>query len=584
MASSTRNENCRLVFASTLPHTNELSRIIGIARRSYTQDQLDRCRNELTSILRRPAGRQTLLPIQSLALLEIGLYGGLFGIIRVGDGKTLISLLAPIVARSTRPLLLIRANLREKTRLDSLRYAVDWRVAKYIRIESYSQLGRRQSAQLLIHYRPDLIISDECHHLRNLKNAACARRVARYMREFPSTKFVGMSGTIVNDSIENYAHLARWALKDNAPIPKPSGELMQWSDVLDYQVNPFRRVHPGAMIHLCNDDERRLWQSDPTRAARAAYSRRLRETPGVVCSEPTTLDCPLIVATKKIDLNRDLVSAFHTLRTRWRTPDDWPIADGLAHRRHAYELALGFYYYWDPRPPDDWMDARKAWCSECRSIISNSRSLDSESQVVDAIDRGMIRSSTLTQWREIRDTFTPNTKARWLSDQVIDYCTEWMKRPGIVWTAHTAFAERLALVADKPYYGKDGLNSAGQYIESASPNQACVASIASNSEGRNLQHIYSRALITAPPANALAYEQMFGRIHRPFQRAHEVTYDIILSCIEHRFSLERAIELSRITVQTTPGASMKLLDADKSFHTISELANIQKPQWQKTEA
>ena len=54
-------------------------------------------------------------------------------------------------------------------------------------------LGLVQSAQKLDYIQPDLIIADECHLLKNHK-AGRTRRVTRYMREHPETKFVGVSG------------------------------------------------------------------------------------------------------------------------------------------------------------------------------------------------------------------------------------------------------------------------------------------------------------------------------------------------------------------------------------------------------
>jgi len=584
----------------TLPYTPEISRIAAIPRRVYTAAEIENNRVQMTRILKRPAGSQQLFAIQALALTEIGINRGLFGNIRVGDGKTLIGLLAPVVTQAKRPLLLIRANLKDKTRRDTLTYSVHWNVAKWIRVESYDMLGRKQAAEMLDQYRPDLIIADEAHRLRNLK-AACTRRVDRYMREYPSTMFVGMSGTMTSKSLEDYAHLLRWSLGQNAPIPKASGELMQWCDVLDNHGNPAKRMHPGAMVYLDIGDLdvdpskwrypekselNRQWNTNPTAAGRAVYRKRLEETPGVVFSRETKLDCPLIITTEKVDLETPLIQAFRTLRNDWRTPDDWPISDGLAMRRHAYELALGFYSVWSPRPPDWWIEPRKAWCSECRAILSHSKSIDSESQLIDHINSGNVRSLYLDPWSHVKDHWKLGRhyriEPRWLSNQLIEWCAGWMSRPGIVWTEHVAFAERLAYHVGAQYYGREGKNSAGTPIEAADPTRAIVASRPSNGEGRNLQ-MYSRNLVVAIPANAQICEQLFGRTHRPGQRAHEVTAKLLLSCIEHHLSLEASLAYSKVIQATMPGTdNLKLLTSDCVFHGTSELANSTEPQWQKT--
>lgn len=593
------------MYNLTLPYTPEITRIAQIPRRVYSANELETNRAELTRLLRRPAGNQELRTIQATALAEIGISLGLFGQIKVGDGKTLVSLLAPVVCGVSRPLLLIRANLRDKTRRDILHYSVHWRIARWIRIESYEMLGRKQSAELLNQYRPDMIIADEAHRLRNPK-AAVTRRVSRWMQEFPGTVFVAMSGTMSSKSLEDYSHLLRWALGKNAPVPTAPGELQQWCDVLDNQENFTRRMHPGALIFLdqnraidqafgsANQQSKSLereWQNHPTETARKIFRKRLEETPGVVFSEQSDLACPLIITTKKISLERKLVTAFYTLRKQWRTPDDWPISDGLTMRRHAYELALGFYGVWNPRPPDWWLEPRKAWCSECRSIISHSRpakhrpAADSESQVIDLIKQGHIRSQTLEPWLAVKDHWKLGkhyqVEARWLSDQILDWCANWMRFAGIVWTEHIPFAFRLANKTNRHYYGKEGKNAAGLPIEACDPTKAIIASRVSNGEGRNLQ-MFSRNLIVAPAANAQVMEQLLGRTHRPGQTAHEVTTTILLSCIEHHLSLESAIAYSKVILATMPGTnSMKLLNSDCCFHSTNELAHSTEPQWTK---
>jgi len=594
------------MYSLTLPFTPEITRISKIPRRNYTPEQLEHARVRLSQILRRPAGTQELRTIQAIALAEIGMHQGLFGQIKVGDGKTLISLLAPVVCKSRRPLLLIRANLKGKTNRDILHYGIHWNIARWIRIESYELLGRKQSADLLNQYQPDLIIADEAHRLRNPR-AAVTRRVSRWMKEYPSTVFVAMSGTMCSKSLEDYAHILRWCLGSNAPVPTASGELQQWCDVLDNQDNFVRRMHPGAMIYIspetaidlafgkANPESAALekkWQNAPTETAREIFRKRLEDTPGVVFSQKSDLNCPLILTTRKVSLDRPLVAAFKVLRSEYKTPDGWPFSDGLAMRRHAYELALGFYSVWNPRPPDWWLEPRKAWCSECRSIIRYSRPAksrpvpDSESQVIDLVKAGLIKAQSLDAWLAVKDHWKLGRdyriEARWLSNQIVEWSARWMRYPGIVWTEHIPFAERLAQHTDREYFGKDGKNKAGLPIEACDPTKAIIASRASNGEGRNLQ-MFRRNLIVAPSSNAQIEEQRLGRTHRTGQKAHEVTATYLLSCIEHHLALESAIAYSKVILATIPGTTeMKLLNSDCSFHTTEELANSTEPQWMKT--
>jgi hypothetical protein len=52
---------------------------------------------------------------------------------------------------------------------------------------------------------------------------------------------------------------------------------------------------------------------------------------------------------------------FDRLRSQWETPDGWPISEPAIRNQHARELGLGFFYRWNPRPPDEWLDARRAY-------------------------------------------------------------------------------------------------------------------------------------------------------------------------------------------------------------------------------
>lgn len=205
---------------------------------------------EMTQALRTPGGTMSLRPVQALALYEMMNCGGAFCPMGVGTGKTLVFLLAPIVLDLERPIGLLPASLKEKTERERRHYAEHFKVDRTMQLYSYEMLGRESSANWLSNMRPDGLITDESHRLKNPK-AACTRRVARWMRENPETKFVAMSGTMIKDSLRNFAHLLRWSLgAENAPIPQTEGELDEWADALDERVPPLQRMKPGALLEL----------------------------------------------------------------------------------------------------------------------------------------------------------------------------------------------------------------------------------------------------------------------------------------------------------------------------------------------
>jgi hypothetical protein len=208
----------RIRGANAVKLTNELRRVLALPRREpgdYTE-----LAEELTELLKTPNGTMKLRPVQALALHDIGINRGGFLPIGVGEGKTLISLLAPYVLEAKKPMLLLPAGLVENAeRARRVDLAPHWLIPTNLRIFSIEMLGRESSKDELEGYGPDAILVDEAHRLKNLGGAACARRVARYMAKHPTTAFVPMSGTIIRDSIHDFAHLLFWALKTGAPCP-----------------------------------------------------------------------------------------------------------------------------------------------------------------------------------------------------------------------------------------------------------------------------------------------------------------------------------------------------------------------------
>lgn len=519
--------------------------------------------DEITRQFKTPNGTQSLRPAQGLALYELATQGGLLAAIRVGGGKTLVSLLAPVVFDSRRCLLLLPAALVSKTERDREEYSRHWRVAKQLRFVSYELLGRPQAASFLDDFEPDLIIADECHRLKNPR-AAVSKRVTRYMRAHPHTRFVALSGTIVKKSIKDYGHLAGWALKENSPLPLDKEELEVWADVIDDNEN-----------FLLQRDLGRLKSFGRTASEiREGFRERVNQTPGVITSGQTRdCDASLLlrgvryeVEDKPRELNGRLKTDYQRLREEWVTPDGWPLADPVSVWRHARELALGLHYVWDPRPPEEWLEARRAWASYCRQIIIRSRTYDSEGQIANACALGEIQSSEYEAWSALKKTFVPNTQPVWHSKFALNACTEWGRSVGgIIWSAHSFFGRELAKISGYRYFGRKGLDDQGNAIETTSQERdgTVVASLAANGTGRNLQS-WSRALVTAPPSGGDTWEQLLGRLHRPGQPADEVSFDVFCGCFEHVKSLQDALQQARM-IEATRGEPQKLLYCDRDY-------------------
>ena len=576
--------------------SSELDRIVNIPRRKW-EDRANLAL-ELTDWLKTPQGTMQLRPVQAAALADAHDFGGLLAPQRVGAGKTILSLLVAEVLDAERPLLIIPAKLKRKTEIDIAQLKQHWRF-KRPKIVTYEWLGRVQAAPMeddkgnvlkpgfLDKLNPDLIVGDEIHKLKNLR-AAVTRRVGRYMEAHPETKFIGMSGTITKRSLRDYAHLAEWALGKIAPVPLSWPILSEWADCLDEDIDATNRLAAGALIQLCNDEEKKaLKNEDPVSVIRRAYRRRLVETPGVVATVETFVDCSLTIAAVDPGTSDEIDAAFDTLRG-WETPDGWPISDPATVWRHARELACNFYYKWDPRPPEGWIDARKEWCAAVRKIITYSK-IDSELQVAQAIAQGRIEDpkaedvegTVYANWTAVRNTFKPNTVPVWIDNKCLRFCADWMeKHTGLVWVEHVAFGLKLSEMTGRPYYHRQGLDAQNRLIDQSKPEDGSViASIAANCEGRNLQ-AWNQNLMVSLQSSGSGFEQFLGRTHRDGQKADEVSVDMIVSCIEQWAGFQQAVNDARY-IQDSTGQLQKLLYADLDVPDEREVAQLPGPRWNK---
>jgi hypothetical protein len=527
-----------------------------------------RIRTQLHAALGSATRSFDLRDVQASALYAAA-HGGVFGAIRVGGGKTLISLLAPIVMQASRPVLLCPASLVDKTENDRRRYAKDFRVANHLRILSYEMLGRVRMADELTRYQPDLIIADEVHRLKN-KKAACTRRVARYMKERPDTKFVALSGTVMKRSIKDFAHVLKWCLKDGAPVPIEEHELEEWALALDDQSNPLAQMSPGP---LGADKEQ----------ARAWFGNRLAKTPGVVIADAgRDTNASLRLVPLEYTVNAETEAAFARLRSSWETPSGYAFSEAIMLWKFARELALGHWIQWDPPAPVEWLTARREWASFVRETLSRSRTYDTELQVRLAVqskdlDRG---GDELGAWEAIHKTFTPNPVDQWHDESAIVACESWASGgPGIVFAGHSFFGRALARRLGAPYFGEQGKDETGRSIESEDGSRVIVASLQANGTGRNLQ-AFSRALVTTNVNGGDQLEQLIGRLHRQGQEADEVEFTFLVGCFEHIDGFARAVESTR-TLTALTSQEMKLGYADITLPGRETLMSRAGARWKK---
>lgn len=542
----------RLLRESGPQKTTEFRRIHNLPRRVWEADpSLPELTSLLTAHLKTPNGTMELWAIQAAGLREIYEVGGLFGPMAVSSGKTLITLLAPVLLEAERPLLVVPATLREQTRQFVLpEMAKHWRLHPNLTIVGYTEISLEKNATFLVKHRPDLIIADECHRLKNTQ-AGRTKRLIRYMRENPEAKFVALSGTVTNRSIRDYAHILRWCLGERAPLPQSWQELSQWADTLD-ELRPGEEPGPPGALEV--------WSVEGN--VRKGYRNRLVQTPGVIATKEDELGVSLQILSRRPKVPDRVASLIHTMVNKWVTPYGDEITEAVDLWRHVRELACGFYYRWEPPPPADWLEARRAWKTYVRNtLLHNRRQLDTELQVWNEAAKAKRPPVEWVEWEAIKGTYEINTVAEWVDDYAVNDATEWLEEVGgIVWTEHRAFGERLAEASGCPYFGAGPKANVG-ILEHKGP---CIASIRAHCEGKNLQHNHHANLISTPPSSGKTWEQLLGRTHRHGQRAPTVTNEVYTQIPELVASFRQAVRDAHY-LEHTLGSRQKLLYADINF-------------------
>lgn len=578
------------LFRSTsIKETPELLRVSRLPRRDWqvgignegTPEQLAVV---LTQALKTPNGTMQLRPVQAAALSEAYHFDGLFGALRVGSGKTLVTKLAPLMFdHIERPLLMVPAALKEKTVRDFAVLDAHWK-RKPMRIESYEMLSRVQSNGLLESYQPDMVIFDEAHRVKH-SSAAVTKKFKKYLDHRDDIIVIALSGTIVRNTVMDYWHIIRWCLgRKGMPLPAEWFEAKEWGDCVDSSTKAFSslRTAPGALIHLSESPEHSeaMLSGDmewAVEAARLVYRNRLLQTPAVLSTMDDRVSCSLSINQKNLELPFDVDEMLQQVRSKCERPDGYPFQEAHEVWRCIRNLATGFYYRWDPEAPEDWLELRRRWSKFVRDALKH-RDFNSPLEVANAIRSGELEQSYTDElgetfdrvyddWKEIEPTFVPNAVPVWVHDSTLRFATEWMdKNDGIVWSSTIAFGERLAEFSGRPYFAGKGLTKDGRNIMDESYTGPMIVSAKANSNGHNLQR-YSKNLIVSCSPNAELLEQLIGRTHRDGQTADEVEVDLVVACHEQLLSFWKAVTEAQF-IESTIGAVQKLLYADKAVEQV----------------
>lgn len=523
---------------------------------------------DFTEQLKTPTGTMQLRDVQNEALTTASRAGGLVALIGCGYGKTLITLLLAEVLKKKRPLLLLPASLRDKTHQDIKEYSKHFEF-DYPEIVSYETLSRHTARTTLQSIRPDLIICDEAHHLKDM-NTTRVRRLGGYIIENPKCRLAVLSGTLYNRSLSEIAHLSDWALDDGTPLPRDHRGVQDFDAVISGDANKYqyKAFHPLRIKGM---------------SPRESLYQRLKSTEGYVLTtgegvksslqiKTRSLRMPLLlrkainecfaqgpmaeVLTDMGDVNFDVtkVSASQHL---------WEDVDAFASRALA-QMSTGLLYFWDwpnAEPDHEWMEVRRAWNKavrhilDCRLEAHDSRFLiESEFESLPE-DLKIEHRKEYNEWQALKDRPKPPTEAIWVSDYIIADIKLWtkaQKSPYIIWVDMVELGRKLQEELDIPYYGAGTLPSPEA--------ENCIMSIKSHGTGKNLQ-AWSNNFVVHPMSCPAIWEQLIARTHRAGQQADTVC----VTAYNHSVfgsALFKATQQAKIVSDTT-GQPQRLVYADR---------------------
>ena len=277
--------------------TPEFERVAALARRDPADLKTEAIAAAVTRALAMPGSTRAFFPIQAAALVaacrstELGSPGAVLPL-GVGEGKTDVSFVLPYILAADRAVLLVPGSLTTskpgtlgKTERDFRALRAHWKERPYGQIISYERLGRANGGDILLKYRPDLIVCDEAHMLRNAEGAACARVVIAYVKAARAAGhrvfFVIMSGTLTGGKLGHMAHLVDLALEARSFLPRDEYDLDMWRRAVDADVEVGGRVAPGCLLDFCQPED---LKGSQLQRARRAIRRRMHETEGVIAS------------------------------------------------------------------------------------------------------------------------------------------------------------------------------------------------------------------------------------------------------------------------------------------------------------
>jgi hypothetical protein len=523
---------------------------------------------DMTATFRKPGGTMQLSRVQSQALWEARMAFGLIAAVGVGHGKTLMTTCLPnMFPEVERWLLLIPAAMREPFWREWRKYEPHFRMPQNLVVESYESFSAKKNADMLFRLQPDAIMADEVHLLSN-RDSARTKRVLEYYKHHPEVLFFGLSGTILDKSIKEIAHLFDLAFRGRNPYPRSKSLMKSWASLLD--VDGIPQSYDWGRVRKAYQA---LWPSGPVmpdddievarKLFRVATNHRMAHTAGFVATSDASVGASLnIHLVSKIKVPESLKGLMDNVRATWEL-FDFVIPDAQTLSRKLRELVAGYYY--EPVWPNGvrneaWLFARNEWNSATREYLSrySRRGLDSQSLVEEACSRGRIPHTervfrAWSAWQDLKHLDPPVNRIVWVDPYLVHWSLKWLdrqKQPALIWWRSQAYQEAYKRNGI-PTYGR------GDDIPEDVAHDAAV-SLNVHYQGRNLQKWHNQ-LVVEMSSQGKRWEQLLGRTHRRGQQSDEVLCTVVQHDRAYREALATAVARSAFMQDQTKNRQKLLM-------------------------
>lgn len=547
-----------------------------------------------------------LNPVQAWVLYELPQVGGILGFISAGGGKTAAGILAPLaVANRVRTVaLLAKPRQRLHYRNNYLRVREHFQVPSIVFDKSgvegsfivpgtpvvyfipYSLLSQKKSTTLLEQLDPDMFVGDEIHLFAN----PTATRTIRFLRVMGSRNgriLVGWSGSLINKSMKDVAHLSAHSLGLGSPYPIKNDDVEAMSAVIDPSYQPDRTSDFAKKVRMAFGAHNIARPLDLTEAmklsdlmtdggVREGHRDRVMRTPGVISTRSASVNCSINLHERRVVIPETVRNALAGVRQNAVRPDGEELVEALEIVTTAREVAAGYYDYWafpngEPHELiDAWFEARKAFFKAKRMKVRNAEPhLDSSKLCEEAAARAFQHprydgplpvwpEPTWLPWIEIKDQVKPDPRTRWIDDYLARDAAQWAaENVGIVWVQSRAFGLRVAQLAGINYHA--GGAKGEERLLAETGKQSIVCSLNAYGESTDgLQHLFHQQLVAELPASGKAWEQLLARLARDGQRADEVETYIYQHVEEYRDAFRQAYELALFDEAYTPNKQLLL--------------------------